>query len=103
VTEQPQEHRVEIAVPAEHEVGEYAGFASVWRTRDAFVIDFATEVRPSELAEDPDNGTRYVQTSARVVARVRIPPGQIWELMKSLEQNLSAYEREHVESADDDD
>ena len=38
---------------------------------------------------------------ARVVARVRIPPSQVWELMKALEQNLSAYERENDKSAHD--
>ncbi|MCW2902420.1 MAG: hypothetical protein JWO67_4685 [Streptosporangiaceae bacterium] len=94
VNDQPLEHRVEIAVTPEKEVGEYASFASVWRAQDCFVIDFATEVRPPEVSEDPDSSTRYVHVPARVVARVRIPPGQVWELMKALEQNLSAYERE---------
>jgi hypothetical protein len=89
------EHRVEISVPPEAEVGVYASFASVWRTQDCFVLDFATEVRPPEVvAEDPDSDTPYVHVPAQVVARVRIPPGQVWELMKALEQNLSAYERD---------
>jgi uncharacterized protein DUF3467 len=94
VTDQPLEHRVEIAVPEETEVGVFAGFASVWRTQESFVLDFATEVRPPEVTEDPESGTRFVHVPARVVARVRIPPGQVWELMKALEHNLSAYERE---------
>ena len=88
------EHRVEIAVPADVEVGEYASFASVWRAQDCFILDFATEVRPPEVVEEAATGTRYVHIPARVVSRVRIPPGQVWELMKALEQNLSAYERE---------
>ena len=94
VNDQPLEHRVEIAVTPEKEVGEYASFASVWRAQDCFVLDFATEVRPPEGLEDSESGTRYVHVPARVVSRVRIPPGQVWELMKALEQNLSAYERE---------
>jgi hypothetical protein len=93
VTDQPLEHRVEITVPPENEVGVYAGFASVWRTQESFVLDFATEVRPPEVSEDQD-GERFVHIPAKVVARVRIPPGQVWELMKALEKNLSAYERE---------
>jgi Protein of unknown function (DUF3467) len=101
VTEQPQEHRVEITVPPDHEVGVHASFASVWRTQDSFVIDFSTEVRPPEVEEDPESGTPYLHVPARVVARVRIPPGQVWELMKSLEQNLSAYERENTKSSHD--
>lgn len=99
MTERPQEHRVEITVPPDHEVGAYASFASVWRTQDSFVIDFSTEVRPSEVAKDPDSGTTYLHVPARVVSRVRIPPSQVWELMKALEQNLSAYERENAKEA----
>lgn len=102
MTDQPREHRVEITVPPDHEVGVYAGFASVWRTQDSFVIDFSTEVRPPEVTQDTESGTTYVHVPARVVSRVRIPPGQVWELMKSLEQNLSAYERESGGSAHDD-
>ncbi|HEX6470556.1 MAG TPA: DUF3467 domain-containing protein [Streptosporangiaceae bacterium] len=94
MNEEPLEHRVEIAVPAEVEVGEFASFASVWRSQDCFVLDFATEVRPPEVVQEPESGVRYVHVPARVVSRVRVPPGQIWELMKALEQNLSAYERE---------
>lgn len=98
MNEESLEHRVEIAVPAEAEVGEYASFASVWRSQDCFVLDFATEVRPPEVVQEPESGVRYVHIPARVVSRVRIPPGQVWELMKALEQNLSAYERETGQS-----
>ena len=35
-----------------------------------------------------------VQQSA-VVSRVRIPPAQVFELMKALEQQLSAWESEN--------
>jgi hypothetical protein len=94
VNEEPLEHRVEISVPADVEVGEYASFASVWRSQDCFVLDFATEVRPPDVVQEPETGTQYVHIPARMVSRVRIPPGQVWELMKALEQNLSAYERE---------
>jgi len=98
VSDQPLEHRVEITVPPESEVGVFAAFASVWRTQESFVLDFATEVRPPEVVQDEDSSTPYVHVPARVVARVRVPPGQIWELMKALEQNLSAYERESGKS-----
>lgn len=95
MNDQPLEHRVEISVPPEAEVGVFAGFASVWRAQDSFVLDFATEIRPPEMiVEDAESEVPYVHIPARVVARVRIPPGQVWELMKALEQNLSAYERE---------
>ena len=94
MNDEPLEHRVEMTVTPETEVGEYAAFVSVWRTQDCFVLDFATEVRPPEVAEDPEAGGLYVHVPARVVSRVRIPPSQVWELMKTLEQHLSAYEME---------
>jgi hypothetical protein len=97
--EEPVEHRVEITVTTEHEMGVFAPFASVWRTQEAFVLDFAAEIRPPEVLEDGETGRPYVHIPARVVSRVRIPPGQVWELMKALEQNLSAYERETGGSA----
>jgi len=99
VSDQPLEHRVEISVPPESEVGVFAGLASVWRTQDSFVLDFATETQPPEVLQDDESGMPYVHVPARVVARVRVPPGQIWELMKALEQNLSAYERDTGEGA----
>jgi hypothetical protein len=83
-----------MTVTPDVEVGAYAAFVSVWRTQDCFVLDFATEVRPPEVTQDLEADSLYVHVPARVVSRVRIPPSQVWELMKTLEQNLSAYERE---------
>lgn len=31
---------------------------------------------------------------ARIVARIKIPPAQVFELMKALEQQLTAWEKE---------
>ncbi|MGI8331940.1 DUF3467 domain-containing protein [Actinomadura scrupuli] len=94
MNDEPMEHRVEMTVTPDVEVGAYAAFVSVWRTQDCFVLDFATEVRPPEVTQDTEADSLYVHVPARVVSRVRIPPSQVWELMKTLEQNLSAYERE---------
>lgn len=95
MTEEPLEHRVEIGVPDDQEIGVYAGFASVWRTQESFVLDFATEIRPPERVKETETEAEYVHIPARVVSRVRIPPSQVWELMRALEHHLSAYEREH--------
>ncbi|GAA3202885.1 DUF3467 domain-containing protein [Actinocorallia longicatena] len=95
MNEESLEHRVEIVVGEDQEAGVFAGFASVWRTQEAFVLDFAIETRLSERLEDTATGEEYVQIPARVVSRIRIPPAQVWELMKALEQNLSAYERDY--------
>ncbi|MFC7720470.1 hypothetical protein [Nonomuraea recticatena] len=40
------ESRLEVSITPEVEAGHYANFASVWHTRDGFVLDFAVITRP---------------------------------------------------------
>ena len=82
------EQRLQIDMPAKLVGGVYADFVRAWHTKDAFVLDFANVIEPPRVSEDE------VLINATVVSRVRIPPSQIFELMKALEQQLSAWERE---------
>jgi hypothetical protein len=91
---QEPESRLEVSISAEVEAGQYANFASVWHTRDGFVLDFAVITRPPGLADDPSSGEQYLSVPTRIVSRIRIPPAQVFELMKALEQQLTAYESE---------
>lgn len=90
--EQPQQ-RMNISATPEMESGVYADFASLWHTPDIFTLDFGTMTRPPLMVED-EIGKPVFDLAARLVARVRIPPKQVFELMKALEQQLSAWERE---------
>jgi hypothetical protein len=89
----PAAQKVSVSIAPEIETGVFANFVGVWHQPDCFVLDFQTYTRPPQLAQDPD-GQTYVDVAARVVSRVRIPPGQVFEIMKALEQQLSAWERE---------
>jgi hypothetical protein len=80
-------------MPDEMIPGVYADFVSVWHTHDAFTFDFAALSRPPSLVEG-DEGPPTTQAQAQVVARVRIPPSQVFEIMKALERQLTAWERE---------
>jgi hypothetical protein len=71
----------------------YADFASLWHTDDVFVLDFVAMVAPPQAAEGP-NGEQVTAAQCRVIQRVKIPPKQVFELMKALEQQLSAWEQE---------
>ena len=71
----------------------YADFASVWHTNDVFVMDFVAMVAPPQPSEGP-NGEVVTSTQGRVIQRVKIPPKQVFELMKALEHQLSAWESE---------
>ena len=87
-----------INVPAEEEAGHYADFASIWHNSETFVLDFAALTRPPQSGSD-ETGSPTVEVNARVVSRVRIPASQVWEVMKALEQHLSAWESERNQAA----
>jgi hypothetical protein len=87
------ENRFEVTIAPELEGGVYASFANLWHGPDVFTIDFAALAAPPVRVEDED-GPSYNQIQTRIVARVRIPPGQVFELMKALEMQLSAWESE---------
>lgn len=84
----------EVSISPEVEAGQYADFASVWHTQSGFVLDFAVMTRLPELAEDVSSGQRVVKIPTRIVSRIRIPPSQVFELMKALEQQLTSYEKD---------
>lgn len=85
--------RIKMTATPETEIGTYADFVAVWHQRSSFVLDFSVFSNPPQLGED-DDGNQVVDLNARLAARVRIAPGQVFEIMKALEQQLSAWERE---------
>jgi hypothetical protein len=96
VSEQPQEpaQRFDIEIAPEVEPGVAADFATIWHTPHMFVLDFASLRTPARLIEDADTGEQVVVLPTRIVTRVKIPPEQVWELMKGLEQQLTAWKQE---------
>lgn len=85
---------MEISVTPEIESGVYANFVGVWHDADVFTLDFTAVTRPPELMQDPDTGEEVLMVQSRIVSRVRIPPGQVFEVMRALEVQLSAWESE---------
>ena len=75
-------------MPPEQAPGVYADFVRTWHTKDVFVLDFANLVEPPRAEDDA------VLLNSTVVSRVRIPPDQVFELMKALEQQLTMWENE---------
>lgn len=86
----PAEHRVEITMPDALVPGVFADIVGVWHTPEVFVLDFSAFAGPARLEEGAE-GPSVVQR-AQVVARVRVPPAQVFEIMKALEQQLTAWE-----------
>ncbi|MDR2252724.1 MAG: DUF3467 domain-containing protein [Bifidobacteriaceae bacterium] len=83
------EQRIQMKIAADVETGVYADFVRAWYTDDAFVLDFAS------LTEPARREAGAVVLTATVASRVRIPPAQVFELMKALERQLTAWEKDH--------
>lgn|GEM_PF-4073583 len=77
----------------EVEVGTHADFVNLWHTPDTIVLDFASLRQPPYLQVD-DAGQEVAIAPTRIVARLRLPPRQIWDLMRALEKELTAWENE---------
>jgi len=85
---------MEISVTPEIEAGVYANFVGVWHDADVFTLDFTAVTRPPEMTTDPETGEEFLRVQSRIVSRVRIPPGQVFEIMRALEVQLSGWESE---------
>jgi Protein of unknown function (DUF3467) len=68
--------------------GSYADFVVVWQTDETFVLDFAAMTGPPTPADEEGEDV----VNAQIVTRVRIPPAQVFEIMKALEQQLTQWE-----------
>jgi hypothetical protein len=98
----PRRGQINMSAEPEIERGVYADFVGVWHQKHCFVLDFAALVRPPSVAED-ETGEQINNLDARLVSRVRIPPGQVFEIMKALEKQLSQWERETGQRHEDPD
>lgn len=84
--------RLNVEVTPEIQAGVYADFVGVWHQPNCFVLDFSVCTNPPKVVEV--GGQKMINLPARMVARVRIPPSQVFEVMKALEQQLSRWEQE---------
>ena len=78
---------LELILPPEHVPGVYANFLIAWHSPYEFTLDFCV-TRPMGVAEE--EGERTV----RVVARIRLPVTLIFDVIRTLNDTMSEYERE---------
>lgn len=83
---------VRFYVPPEQEAGVFAETVAIWHTPYDFIIDFAA----IQLAqpEDPTDPNSRLEVPARVVARVRIPTGVVFDLLRTINARMEQYEAE---------
>lgn len=83
------EPQLQVEIPDDVQGGVYANMAAVWHTPYEFTIDFAVLQPPNS---DRD-GNPIVP--ARVVARVKFPPSQIFQLLQAINSNMGLYEQQY--------
>jgi hypothetical protein len=77
-------------VPDEWKVGVYANEVNVWYTPYEFTLDFAV-TEPPEV-DDPDDPDSAITIPNTVVARIRIPVGLVFGVLKAINSAMTGYE-----------
>lgn len=72
--------------------GVYANTLSIWHTAHEFTLDFAVNSQPPQPAQTED-GMTVLRVPAQLVARVRIPPGAVFDVLRAINENMTNYER----------
>jgi hypothetical protein len=82
-------------VPAEERGGRYANFLAVWHTGHEFTLDFAATQPPQQPASE--EADQRVVVPCQVVARVRIPVSLVFDVLRTLNDNMTRYESKYGE------
>jgi hypothetical protein len=83
----------QVRTPEKWNTGVYANGVGVWFTQTDFTLDFVVNL-PPEVSEDP-TGTQVVVSPQEVVARVKVPPPLVFQLMRNLSTNLDRFELQY--------
>jgi hypothetical protein len=77
-------------VPDEWRVGLYANNVNVWHTPYEFTLDFAVSELPQ--LTDPEDLDGGLTVPNSVVARIRIPVGLVFDVIRAVNANMEQYE-----------
>lgn len=73
-------------LPAELQAGSYANMVSVWHTGHEFTLDFAVTLPPSP------NEQGAMVVPCEVVARLKVAPSLVFDVLRTLNENMTNYE-----------
>jgi hypothetical protein len=91
--EMPESQVPQVRTPEKWNTGVYANGVGVWFTQTDFTLDFVVNL-PPEVSQDP-TGNQVVVSPQQVVARVKVPPPLVFQLMRNLSTNLDRYELQY--------
>jgi hypothetical protein len=91
VSEAPDQGRptaFRIDISPDVSAGRYANFLAVWHTRHELTLDFAT----TGPAEEPEGASGPLVVPCQVVARIKVSPSVVFDMLRALSDNLAGYE-----------
>ena len=74
------------------EAGAYANGLAIWHTMHEFTFDFFVSSQPPTEAKTAE-GEVVIRAPHRLVARVRVPPTSVFDIIRTISQNLALYEQ----------
>jgi hypothetical protein len=83
----------QVRTPEKWNTGVYANGVGVWFTQTDFTLDFVVNL-PPEAGQGPAGVPVYVSPQ-EVVARIKVPPPLVFQLMRNLSTNLDRYETQY--------
>jgi hypothetical protein len=89
----PTEIYYDIVLPEDLQPGEYANFLTVWHTGHEFTLDFSA-TQPTQPVPKEDGSVR-LRVPCRVVVRVKIPPTLVFDIIRALSTNMTAFEQRY--------
>ncbi len=73
------------------EAGAYANGLAIWHTMHEFTFDFFVSSQPPQEIRTQE-GERVIRAPHRLVARVRVPPSAVFDIIRTVNENLTLYE-----------
>jgi hypothetical protein len=94
VSEPPAQPRIEFEPHADPalEAGAYANGLAIWHTLHEFTFDFFVSSQPPTETQTAE-GETVIRAPHRLVARIRVPPTSVFDIIRTISQNLALYEQ----------
>jgi Protein of unknown function (DUF3467) len=94
VSEPPAQPRIEFESHSDPtlEAGVYANGLAIWHTLHEFTFDFFVSSQPPAEVKTAD-GEVVIRAPHRQVARLRVPPTSVFDIIRTISQNLALYEQ----------
>src|SRR5215467_2950665 len=94
VSEPPGQPRIEFEPHADPTLaaGSYANGLAIWHTLHEFTFDFFVSSQPPAEGRTK-SGEVVIRAPHRLVARVRVPPTSVFDIIRTISQNFALYEQ----------